>query len=351
MSQSFSKFWSVMLAGLLLAGVMIRPATGGTSAAAQATAFSGRATVLKGNLLGVQIGPLADTGDVSPEGGALEASLLKYPVAGLPDATGGALTAEVLHATVVAQGHRSRSQATVASFSLANVAGNSVSAEFLNAEAGASCSGGKAAVSASSEIVDLVINGTPVVVTGEANQTIQLPAGGAVIINEQTGTGASAGRGDVTVNALHVVIPGVADVIVAQAHADITCASPRACPKEKDFVTGGGYILTPSGDKGTFGVAGGIRNGTFWGHLVYKDHGANLRVKGTGVTAYVVTGPTSRHIEGTCEINGVPGTYMVDVADNGEPGRGADDFRLTLSTGYTAAGKLAGGNIQLHTCK
>lgn len=41
-----------------------------------------------------------------------------------------------------------------------------------------------------------------------------------------------------------------------------------------------------------------------------------------------------------------------NVADNGEPGR-SDTFEIILSTGYTAAGTLAGGNIQLHVkaCK
>ena len=340
-----------MLAGLVLASLMVWPVASGIGAAAETTTFSGRATVVQGNLLVVQVGPLADTGDLSPQGGALEASLLKYPVAGLSDVAGGALTAEVLHATTLAQGHRSHAQATVSSFSLVNLAGTSINAEFLKAEAEASCASGKASVSGSSEIVDLVINGTPIVVTGEVNQTVALPGGGSVIINEQTGTGAGANRGDITVNALHIIIPGVVDIIVAQAHADITCASPQVCPQDKDFVTGGGYILVPSGDKGTFGVGGGVKNGNFWGHLVYKDHGANLRVKGTSVTAYAVTGPTSRHIEGTCEINGMPGKYMVEVADNGEPGKGADDFRLTLSSGYTAGGKLVGGNIQLHACK
>jgi len=72
-------------------------------------------------------------------------------------------------------------------------------------------------------------------------------------------------------------------------------------------------------------------------------------VKGTGVTAYMVTGPATRHIEGTADIDGMPGTYMVDVADNGEPGRNTDTFTLTLSTGYSASGLLNGGNIQLHS--
>ena len=72
------------------------------------------------------------------------------------------------------------------------------------------------------------------------------------------------------------------------------------------------------------------------------------RVKGTGVTVYKVVNPTTRHIEGTAQVNGQDGfTYQVDVADNGEPGR-SDTFTLQLSGGYGASGTLAGGNIQLH---
>lgn len=353
--NKISRFFTSMLAFTLLLTFAVLPSTLAFSASADTTTFSGRGTVVQGKVLGIPIGFIADTGDVSPEGGALEATLLEFPVNGVPDATNGALTAKVLHASTVAQGNQSRTQATVASFNL-NLAGQTISGEFLKAQAQAQCSGNKASVSGSSEIVNLVINGMPIVVSGEANQTVNLPGGGVVIINERTGTGTKADRGDITVNALHIKIPGVApetdtDIIIASAHADITCATPPSCPLDKDFITGGGYIIAPSGDKGTFGVAGGIKNSGFWGHLTYIDHGANLRVKGTGVTAYVVTGPRSRHIEGSCEINGVPGTYMVDVTDNGEPGKGKDDFKITLSTGYTAGGKLAGGNIQLHTCK
>ncbi len=195
----------------------------------------------------------------------------------------------------------------------------------------------------------LTIDGQQIAVTGAPNQRIDLPVG-YVIINEQTRE-SSKHYGSLTVNALHVVIPGVADVVIASAHADIACSAKPVC-QGGDFVTGGGWIITPSGSRANFAVAGGLKNGSLWGHLHYIDHGTNLKVKGTGVTAYVVTGPTSRHIEGTCEINGVPGTYAVDVADEGEPGRGRDLFRITLSTGYTAGNALAGGNIQLHQpCK
>jgi len=65
----------------------------------------------------------------------------------------------------------------------------------------------------------------------------------------------------------------------------------------------------------------------------------------------VIVNPTTRRIEGTCEINGVSATYRVTVSDNGEPGR-QDSFTLELSSGYFATGNLDGGNIQLHTpCK
>jgi hypothetical protein len=95
-----------------------------------------------------------------------------------------------------------------------------------------------------------------------------------------------------------------------------------------------------------------MKNGGYWGHLLYIDHGSGMKVKGTGVTAYVVTGPTTRHIEGTCEVNGAAGhTYQVDVDDEGEPGKGADSFAMQLDMTPVAADLLAGGNIQLHTCK
>jgi len=73
-------------------------------------------------------------------------------------------------------------------------------------------------------------------------------------------------------------------------------------------------------------------------------------VKGNGVTAYVVTGRTTRHIEGTCDIDGSPGIYSADVDDQGEPGV-HDVFTLSLNGVPAASGTLAGGNIQLHTCK
>ncbi|TMC43299.1 MAG: hypothetical protein E6J23_10170 [Chloroflexi bacterium] len=335
---------------LLFLIALITGPNGGRAAAATATTFSGQATVISGQVAGIPV-RLVDTGPVAAGGGHLHASLLEYPISGLPDATAGALTAEILHATVVAEGNRSRAEAVVADFAL-NAAGQKISAELLAARASATCNSGSATITESSEIVGLTVNGKPITV-GTEPQTITLPFG-SIVINEQPVASASGDSGAVTVNALHIMLTDPAlgtttDLIVASAHADIACATQPAAGDcaNKDFVTGGGWITRQGGARENFAVAGGPGG---WGHLQYIDHSSNFKVKGTGVTAYGPGAtPTSREIDGTAEWTGGGGTYHVEVADNGEPGR-SDTFQLVLSNGYGAAGTLDGGNIQLH-CK
>lgn len=320
----------------------------GLAAVADPTQYSGQATVVRANVLGIET-VLVNAGPLPSEGGAAEDSLLDAAVPGL-------LTAQVLHASTVGQGNRSESEASVANLTL-TAGGNTIQAGFLMARARAECQGGNASVSGSSEIANLSVNGQPITVSGEPNQTVDLP-NVRIVINEQQ-VFVDGNFGDITVNALHVTVfnplggPPLADVIISSAHADVMCAGPN--PAVKDFVTGGGWITgTPSGAKGNFGAAGGIKkNNALWGHLTYIDHGLGLKVKGTGVTAYVIVGDpqtsTTRRIDGTANLNGQAGfTYTVVVSDNGEPGRN-DTFSISLSNGYSASGTLAGGNIQLHT--
>ena len=311
--------------------------------AASATTYSGRATVVRAGVLNLDPILITDAGPLPPEGGADEQSLVDATVPSL-------LSVEVLHASTVGTGNHSRSEASVAQLAL-SAGGNTISAGFLMARAEARCTDGGATTTGSSEIADLKINDQSVVISGQPNQTILLPTGaGRVVINEQP----TAPPGDITVNALHVVVNGVADVVVSSAHADIGCPQPLPPPPPScpDFVTGGGWIIgTPSGAKGNFAVAGGFKNGALWGHLSYLDHGGGPKVKGTGVTGYTVVDEVTRHISGTAEIDGQPGfTYDAEVVDAGEPGR-SDRFALSLSNGYGASGNLEGGNIQLHTCR
>ncbi|MEX1241255.1 MAG: ice-binding family protein [Cyclobacteriaceae bacterium] len=148
--------------------------------------------------------------------------------------------------------------------------------------------------------------------------------------------------------ALNGEVTMITNTISVCGSADGGTLPPKPC---RDFVTGGGWIEGSNGDKGTFGVSGGIKNDKFWGQLSYDDHGMNsnsVKVKSTSVTAYIVINPMTRQIEGVAKVNGKGAfTYKVIVVDNGEPGRN-DSFSLEISNGYSASGTLKGGNIQIH---
>lgn len=333
-----------------------------------ATTFSGEATVLQANVTPPLLSPigvtLVPTGPLSPTGGALDETLLTLSISKDQTASLLALDAEVGHASTVAQGNQSRSQATVANVNL-DVAGNAIQATFLQAFANAVCDAVAGAIATgSSAVSDLIINGTPYEVGTQPNQTVvDLPAL-RVIANEQrvSGDGTSS---DITVNALHVTAYAVniggsrgaplADVIIASAHADIHCGQ---CTDAGDnFTTGGGWIVAGASpaERKHFAVGGGYKNGLPWGHLTYSDKAVGLRVKGTAVISYVsvptATGTLST-IEGRGEDqDGNLVEYTVHAADNGEPGEN-DTFDITVkrvgAPEYFSGGTLGGGNIQFH---
>jgi hypothetical protein len=155
---------------------------------------------------------------------------------------------------------------------------------------------------------------------------------------------------------------GVGDV-TSTGTAFVGCggAGSPICRVSGDRVTGGGWINGPNGGKATFGVSGGIKRGSFRGHLSFEDHGQkgkgdDVKVQSRRVTAYSALNAVTRRIEGTARLNGKGGfTYQVDVSDNGEPGRN-DVFALRLWNAagalvYSASGTLRGGNIQLHQAR
>src|SRR5713226_5135696 len=114
--------------------------------AASTTSFSGQATAVQANVLGTKT-TFADTGPLPASGGAQQTSLLTASVPQL-------LSAEVLHASTVGQGDRSRSEASVADLNL-TVGGNNITADFLMARAAAVCGPGGATTSGSSDIATL----------------------------------------------------------------------------------------------------------------------------------------------------------------------------------------------------
>jgi hypothetical protein len=356
MTRTFVPRTSLVAAlGLALTGWLLSA----PSALADSPSYSARATALTANVLGVQT-VAGDTGPVPSSGGAQDAALLSESVPGL-------VTADVLDGSAVAGGGQSNSHASLADLSL-TIGGNNVKADFLMARANASCGSGTAAAAGDSELAGLTVNNMSESVSGAPNQTIYLTPDNSsyVVINEQ-----QSSAGSMTVNALHVHVSGVGDVVVASAHSDIHCPSPApaSCSSNtpNDRITGGGWVAgTQSGGRGNFGAAGGYQNdGSLWGHLTYIDHGNGMKVKGDRVTGYGFdpndpSNPLAREITGVADVTNPDGTtsvvdYFLDLADYGEPGAGHDHFKLKLSNGYIATGNynntpplLNAGNLKLH---
>lgn len=295
----------------------------------EAASFEGNATAVRASVLGITT-QLVHAGPLPSGGGADGATLV---TASIP----GVLGAQLLHAATAGAGDGTQSDASLAGLSV-NVGILSLSASFVRASASSICGSGS---SGSSQIAALRINGKSIVVSGQPNQTIKLALGlGKVVINEQV-----ASANGITVNALHIVLAGVADIVVAQATAGVTCGAPESCTDD-DYVSGSGYTFgTPSGSRADVALIAGIDgNAQFFGHFEFND-ASGVAVSGTSMTRYFFAGPRSRRIEGTATVNGQAGfTFILEVTDN--PGA-SDSFVLTLSNGYSASGTFAGGDLQL----
>lgn len=310
------------------------------------TTYAGRAIGIKASLtaLGLTV-PLtvSDTGELDPAGGMRDASLLTLDT---PQPL--QIAAGVVSTVTVGSGTSTDSSASTVALDVNLAQLLEVSAGVLQANAVATCVDGRPVYSGSANVTDLIIANKPIAVTGAPNQTINLAGLATITINEQF---MDAGR--LVVNALHIRLGGLlaalttADVVISHASAGINCGSVVTCPV-RDFVTGGGFITLPTGAKGTFGFVGGQRANGLQGHLQYNDHSHGGPIlRGNTVTAYAGSG-TARSLTYGCTVAGAAASCQLDVADNGEPGGGVDDFAIA-GGGYSASGpKLGNGNIQLH---
>ncbi|MBC7771550.1 MAG: hypothetical protein H7210_03545 [Pyrinomonadaceae bacterium] len=326
------------------------------------SAYSGHATALRIEGLEQPVSGtivLAATGALPNTGGSLEAHESDYYLYGSDGVTVG-LGVEMAHATTVGMGTETNSDSSLTGFQVlfATEDGDrvSITADYIGASATAAiASDGTATAQGSVSISNLRVNGELIVVTGEPNQVVERPDV-HLVINKQVIITVE-GQADIMVSAIDFEICGCMFGGWGVVYAGIT-GSGTPPPETHDCgkLTGGGWIVGPSGAKATFAVSGGIRRGEFWGHLNYNDHGAGLKVKSTRVTGFT-TKPGDhdcRIISYDVEINGLPGTAVVEACDHGEPGRN-DTFSIRLSTGYAAGGSLGGngpggGNIQLHKC-
>jgi hypothetical protein len=174
-----------------------------SSTTSTAPTLAGQAAVVRASTL---TGPttLADTGTLSDAGDARNASQLTGSIPSL-------LAGEVLQAATIGWSDQVVSDASLANLGM-NVAGIGITADFVGARASAVAG---AAGSGAALVENLLINGAPVSVSGDPNQVVDIP-GGRIVINEQ-----NASAGAMAVNALHVIVDGVADVVVGAATARI----------------------------------------------------------------------------------------------------------------------------------
>jgi hypothetical protein len=147
---------------------------------------------------------LADTGPLGGPQDARDASLLEWTIPSL-------LTGEVLHATTIGRDDRVVSEASLRNLAL-SVAGNTITADFVLARATAAAG---PAAAGHAVVAGLRVNGLPILATGEPNQRIDV-LGGYLLINER-----QSAPGRALVNALHIVISGVAEVVIASATAGL----------------------------------------------------------------------------------------------------------------------------------
>jgi hypothetical protein len=197
--DSFS--WRLVAGGALVA-------TLGSAMPAAAQTVSGQARAIQTSIVdslgGITTTMLGDTGTL---GGATDWREASAPAGTVTSIISG----NTLHATTIGWPDQVDSEASVSDLAI-RVGVTTISADFVMARSSALLG-----LSNTNNVgIDrLSINGTQVAVTGNPNQTITIP-GGRVVINEQPAT--SAGT---VVNALHISVAGVADVVVASATARV----------------------------------------------------------------------------------------------------------------------------------
>ena len=127
---------------------------------------------------------------------------------------------------------------------------------------------------------------------------------------------------------------------------------PVTTPLCEIRITNGGWIVTASGDRASFGGnARANASGQTSGQEEYQDHGPvqPLNVHSINVLAIVCEGTMQASIFGQATINGSGSFYYrIRVWDLAEPGIGHDRYWMLLQTGYNSGEHvLRGGNVQI----
>lgn len=340
---------------MVFAAVTLRAAP---PAAAGSATYSARAIALRIDGVTQPVsGPIivCDTGPLPASGGALSVGESNVNIAN------GGLTIDQASATAFGGGAEASADATLSGYRVEFLTEEGhrilIEADYIYTRASTTVArNGKVESASEVKIQNLRVNGRVIAVTGRPNQVVEdEEEEWKLVLNVKTSS-EGRGSGDSAAAAFRFEICHCIFGHIGVVQAGLTVNGTPPPPDDCGKVTGGGWIVATGGEKGTFGMSGGIRRGEFWGHLNYIDHGTGMKVQSTAVTGFQFdpTDPDGRIINYKVTINGAPGTARLRVVDNGEPGRD-DIFDLTLSSGYHATGDLGGGrpgggNIQNHKC-
>jgi hypothetical protein len=184
------------------------------------TTYSGEAFGAGVHVLGIGA-TISDTGPLPSNGGSLSTQLLGVDLPNI-------LQVGLLTESTTGGNNLASSQSSVANVNL-TAAGITVTASVLTSNANAqACGSGNPSVGGASTIADLMVNGLRVTVTGAPNQTIPLIVG-SLIINEQVSSvtnSSCGGSAKMAVNALHLKVAGIADVVISSSQAGVSCLAP-----------------------------------------------------------------------------------------------------------------------------
>jgi len=180
---------------VMLLGLLAWPATAQSPTASTVT---GQGVAVQATVFGIlgtaTTTALADTGVIG-------ATNLEQDVGQDTGSVASLLTADVLSSSTYSYADEVDSVSSLGDLNL-NVGSVSITADSVMAEA--------------SQVLGAP-GRVPIAVTGDPNQTVAIP-GGQIVINEQT----ISSTGQAVVNALHVTVTGIADVVLASASAGIS---------------------------------------------------------------------------------------------------------------------------------
>jgi len=209
------------LAGALFAGLLAWHAV----ATAHDVTYSGRATVLRATaqlLTSSTRISLADTGEIDPTGTTRDATVVSF--SNPPPLAVASRTARA-----IASGASGTSAATAAVEKLiVSLPGLKISADVIESSTRAVCDQTTQTVKAGggSRIVNLVINDQVITPPPRPNTKIEIPNVATVILDERRRPDVNS----IVVNAIHVIVPGLPNVVKADIIVSRSESGILSCP-------------------------------------------------------------------------------------------------------------------------